>query len=685
MVGRQGLLAAGALLLAAGPMAVARTGDMQASDNRAGARTAGAAAPAQAAVPGPAAAAQAQAQAAAVAASGTAAPLDAAVFAELPEMEAPALSPDGKRIAAKISGDGQQYFAVFDADGSNLHGAALGGLDLNWWRWINDQWLVIGVGRTTSVAGQDAYVTRAVGIEASTGRVVQLNAPGTAQNGDDLIWVAGDGSPRVLIASQTSLDLSDPGFWRRVEEVDVSTGRRRMVLSGREGVRSWYADASGAIRMGVGATPDGRQRRLLYRPGGEGRFREIDRARGIDETLVVPSLFLPDPDRALVIQDDAQGYSALYEYDLKTMQRGRQLFARPGFDLDELVIDAQHARLLGVRVVEDRPTTHWLDPELAALQRRLAERVKGAQVEITDFNRDRSIAMVRVGGASAPGAYFLYRAAGDSLTDLARNNPKLGMRRLHPVRTIRYKARDGLEIAAVLTLPRNRPAQKLPLIVMPHGGPFARDTEEWDWWTQFMADRGYAVIQPNYRGSSGYGTAFAEKGRGQWGLAMQDDLNDAVKALAEQGVADPKRVCIVGASYGGYAALRGAQRDGALFRCAVAYAGVSDLGRMAQYDQRFLGAGARNDWLRAQAPDFRAISPLFHVEDFTIPTLIVHGRKDQVVPFSQGKLMADRLKAAGKPVTFIEQPLGDHQFTRREDRLTFLKALEAFLAANNPA
>jgi dipeptidyl aminopeptidase/acylaminoacyl peptidase len=349
------------------------------------------------------------------------------------------------------------------------------------------------------------------------------------------------------------------------------------------------------------------------------------------------------------------------------------------------VVDPVTSTLHGVEVTENRATTHWTDPTMAALQKKLAAMVQGAQVEISSFTVDRSVVIVKVGDASAPGAYFIYRAADQSLQPLAINNQTLKLRRLHPVKTIRYKARDGLEIAAVLTLPRGNAGKNLPLILMPHGGPAARDEEAWDWWSQFLADRGYAVIQPNYRGSTGYGTPFTRKGEGQWGLAMQDDLNDGVKALVEQGIADPKRVCVVGGSYGGYAALRAAQRDGALFRCAVSFAGVSDLQRLLAFDSNALGHEASADWLKAQAPDFKAISPLFHPEDFSIPVLIVHGKKDRRVPFKQSKLMADRLAAAGKTFQFIEQPEGDHFFTRQEDRLSFLKALEAFLTKYNPA
>ncbi len=612
------------------------------------------------------------------------APLDTAVFAEVPAVESPQLSPDGKLLAAKIAVGGTQYFAVIPLDGSKPIVIGLNEMDLNWWEWVNDEWLVVGVGQLTPVEGDKWYVSRAVSVSAKDGHFVNITNRDAGQDADDLIWTANDGSPRVLMASQTSIYSNEPGFWPQVEEVNIATGKRKLVMTGREGVFSWYADAQGIVRMGVGGTLDGRTRRVVYREDARSSFHVIDRAKGFREGLTVPALFLNEPNKALVVSDDEQGYSALYELDLATMTRGKQLFASKGYDIGGLVSDGTGAGYLGVRVDEDRPAIRWTDPAMEAMQKAVAATIKGGDARIISLNRDRSIAVVHAGGPSAPGAYFLYRQADGSMTRLSTGNSTIGLKLMHPVRTIRYKARDGLEISAVVTMPKGK-SGRLPLIVMPHGGPFARDTEEWDWWTQFLADRGYAVVQPNYRGSSGYGTAFTARGEGQWGLAMQDDLNDAVTALSDLGLIDPKRVCMVGASYGGYAALRAAQRDGKLYRCAVSFAGVSDLNRMIRYDSSFLGSQGRKDWLRAQAPDFRQISPLYHAEDFSIPVLLVHGKKDQVVPLNQSRVMVDRLKDAGKDVTYIEQPEADHHFSRGADRLEFLKALEAFLAKHNPA
>jgi dipeptidyl aminopeptidase/acylaminoacyl peptidase len=193
------------------------------------------------------------------------------------------------------------------------------------------------------------------------------------------------------------------------------------------------------------------------------------------------------------------------------------------------------------------------------------------------------------------------------------------------------------------------------------------------------------VVQPNYRGSSGYGTRFAELGRGEWGRKMQDDVDDGLAHLARQGMADASRACIVGASYGGYAALRAAQRAPQLYRCAMSYAGVSDLAATSRYDRNFFNSRGRRQWLSTQAPDFRDVSPLNHAADFTIPVLLMHGDRDVVVPVSESRRMAERLRSAGKPHRYIEQRGGDHHFSRGDDRLQFLRELEAFLDQHNPA
>jgi dipeptidyl aminopeptidase/acylaminoacyl peptidase len=262
------------------------------------------------------------------------------------------------------------------------------------------------------------------------------------------------------------------------------------------------------------------------------------------------------------------------------------------------------------------------------------------------------------------------------------------------VRAVRYKAADGLEITGYLTLPKGRAAEKLPLIVMPHGGPASRDEPGFDWWAQGLASRGYAVLQPNFRGSDGFGRKFLEAGYGQWGRKMQSDLSDGVRYLSAQGTIDPARVCIVGASYGGYAALAGATLDKGVYRCAVAVAGVADLkqflveelksdnGRETatqRYWSRFMGVENRRD------RDLTAISPAHNVAGSSVPVMLIHGKDDTVVLYAQSQRMHDALRAAGRPVEFVTLKAEDHWLSRSATRLQTLEATVAFIEKHNPA
>ncbi|HEX4737474.1 MAG TPA: alpha/beta fold hydrolase [Allosphingosinicella sp.] len=622
------------------------------------------------------------------AAAGAAAPAPRPIedFGALPFMDTPHLSPNGNKIAAKMAGNGTQFFAVHDLFGDSppaLIGA--GKSDINWWRWVNDDWLVVGIGGVQSIQGDDFYLRRAIGVSVDGKKIVPLAFDQAGQNADDVLWVANDGTPRVRMALQKSLYLSDANFWPEVREFDVSTGHSKLVVASHDGVESWYADGTGTIRIGVGAAQEGRRSSLIYRHRDGDNFHTIERADSRKgEGLLIPALFLPEPDQALAT-DDKDGFNAVYKLDLTTMALGDKVFGVAGYDVDDIFADRERTRLLGATVIEDSARTHWLDPELASLQAAMDKAVPGRQATVMSLNGKRDRLIVLVAGSDRPGAYYFMDTGDGRLQRIANVNAKIGAAVLNPVRTIRYKARDGLEMSAVLTLPAKRAAKALPVAMMPHGGPFARDSEDWDWWAQSLAERGYAVMQPNFRGSSGFGTAFAKKGEGQWGLAMQDDVNDALAWLVKEGIGDPKRACVVGGSYGGYCALRAAQRDGSLYRCAVSFAGVSDLEALRKYDGEFLNSGANSDWWRTQAPDLKSVSPINFPEQFSTPVLLVHGKMDQRVPVKQSRQMADRLKQAGKQVVYVEQPLGDHFFSREQDRVGFLKAMDAFLTEHNPA
>lgn len=247
---------------------------------------------------------------------------------------------------------------------------------------------------------------------------------------------------------------------------------------------------------------------------------------------------------------------------------------------------------------------------------------------------------------------------------------------------VKIKARDGLELPGYLTLPLETAPKNLPAVVLVHGGPQSHDNADFDVWTQFLANRGYAVLQVNYRGSTGHGRQLMAAGLGRWGLEMQDDLADATRWLAERGTADPRRICIVGASFGGYAALMGAIKTPDLYRCAASFAGVTDLVELAG-DNSY--AGLREVFALQVGSDrdrLRATSPRNLAQNIKIPVLLMHGTKDRSVPYVQAQWMAEAMTTAGKPFRLVTQADGDHHLSIYAHHLQFYRELELFLAQN---
>ncbi|MEK6636548.1 MAG: S9 family peptidase [Pseudomonadota bacterium] len=615
------------------------------------------------------------------------APRPVSAFAKLPFMSGPQMSPDGTRVLTKLAVNGESVLSIVPiANAAKPILIGIGDNDLLDWNWVNKDWIVARLGDEALIENEPFYVTRVVGISADGKTIKRLAARDPGQNAE-VIWTASDGTPRILMSVQKSVYFG-LDFWPSVVEVDVSSGSIKKAADSVTGVFNWYADADGVVRMGIGYEDRTRKTRTLYRANAKSPFSIISSADGkTDQTLIRPATFPKDGGPAITFSDH-EGYWRLYELDLTTMLPGKTSFGVAAYDIDSFTQHPKTNQILGVSLTTNRLRMQWLDPKLAAIQTSVEKTLgNGQYATIISYDADLNTILLEVGNAAQAGAYYIYTAATGKLARFAISNDALGMEKLGPVSTVKYKARDGLDISGVLTLPIGRDPKNLPLILLPHGGPIGiRDAEGFDWWAQFLADRGYAVYQPNYRGSGGYGRAFERAGDGEWGLKMQDDLNDAVDHLSKIGTIDPKRVCIAGGSYGGYAAMRAAQRDGAKFRCAVSYAGVSDLQALKESNGRsFLYANSFRSFFDKRTVDMKAVSPLNFPEQFSTPILIMHGAKDKRVPVSQSRKLASKLTTAGKDVRYIEQPKADHFFSREEDRLQFLQEMESFLAKHNPA
>ncbi|QYE36603.1 S9 family peptidase [Polymorphobacter sp. PAMC 29334] len=351
-----------------------------------------------------------------------------------------------------------------------------------------------------------------------------------------------------------------------------------------------------------------------------------------------------------------------------------------------VVIGVRHTTGLGV-------SYSFFAPEDARLWTQVTKAFPNAVVELASWSDDHHKIVLKVEGGKFGAAFFLLDTATHHAAWLADEYREISGDDIFERKLISYPAADGLPIPAYLTLPAAHAGAKLPLIVLAHGGPGARDEAGFDWWSQALASRGYAVLQPEFRGSTGFGEHFHAAGYGEWGRKMQTDLSDGVKFLAAAGTIDPARACIVGASYGGYAALAGVTLQSGVYACAVSLAGPSDLrpmlateqaagggvGISLRFWQRFMGASSRND------PALDLISPAKQAAKVTVPVLLIHGIDDTVVLFAQSKTMAAALTRAGRPTEVVTLKGEDHWLSHSETRTAMLKATVDFLGVNLPA
>jgi dienelactone hydrolase len=357
-------------------------------------------------------------------------------------------------------------------------------------------------------------------------------------------------------------------------------------------------------------------------------------------------------------------------------------------NVERLIFDRRTKLLIGYLRDGDRPAPVFFDP---VLQSRVDAALKPfaalhATLESWDDNFDRMI--VHTSGAGDSGSWWMVDLRSGKASQIGYSYPAVKPQWVGPMKMVVYKAADGLEEEGVLTLPPNLPAKNLPLVVLPHGGPGARDYPDFDWWAQTFASGGYAVFQPNFRGSTGYGEPFRRAGDGQWGAKMQTDISDGVSELAREGIVDPKRACIVGASYGGYAALAGVTLQHGLYRCAVSVAGVADLPSFTDYvrDKSAESDAVRRSWLEMIGADRdqKAISPARLAAQADAPILLIHGKDDTVVPYDQSVSMKQALDSAHKPVEMVTLKGGDHWLSQGQTRLQMLQAAEAFVEKYNP-
>jgi len=623
------------------------------------------------------------------------APLE--VYGALPALELVEPSPSGDRVALVTVAGEDRALVIIDLLNSQLLGRIEVGLakvrDL---AWIGDGDLLVTTSISQPVFGDGGPIR-----EMSLGQIYDIerrrlvsvlnSAPGV------LPMLAGPthvrdtpGGPAAFVTAYNARDRS-----RNLYRVDNDTGRGREAALLARNVDSIVVDAVGGVLAQSTYDETTGHWGLTFSSGRTGT-----EATALTALLDPPNLIGLGRDGRSVIVSARRGAegdagddsgATLYEVDPSGVWTPLPFARQPTF----LLFHPSTHRLIGSGTERDSGVSYdFLDQAAAESWSRVAGSFPGQQPRLVSWSSDLGTILVRTEGSGDAGTYHVIDLERQSINTLGQTYPAVTPDQVAPVRSIRYEASDGLEIHGYLTTPPGvTDPTGLPLVVLAHGGPASRDKMGFDWWAQALASRGYAVLQANFRGSTGYGVAFREAGFGEWGRKMQTDLSDGVRWLGSQGLIDPQKVCIVGASYGGYAALAGPTLDRGVYRCAVSVAGVSDLRRMLEQESRDglrRNNGSVRYWNRfmgADGPGDRSLdarSPARLAAEADAPILLIHGRADSVVPIEQSRLMAQALRAAGKQFEFVELDGEDHWMSRGDTRRRMLVETVRFLEQHNP-
>ena len=649
-------------------------------------------------------------------------------FFSYPKIESARISPDGKYLALVVSdsetGEARKYLSILSAADRKLKTGfqvAEGHEIASYW-WANDERVLISTatqtGALTAATRDDSLY--AINVDATQSlqllghkregaaapdtqprtsdtagnftHVIHKDAPRKASTEyffDGMLFIPRDNAHHVLVEGWAS----DAKHLQALD-VDIYTGEVKVVVESPLANGGFLADAEGNVRLAWGENNSDGIRQLFYRDASDSaKWQDLSALyKGLDPAdYDTGPLEMAQDGKTLYWRgrttDSTLGLFSVNPADMSM----KTLYSDPAFDTDEFIYgrfaDNDH-KILAVETFPGLPELHVIDqkdPETAVLLA-LRQAFPNQYVDITSATRDGTSMLVYVGSDRNPGDYYLFNVKTLKADWLFSTLDQIDPDKMADMKPVSLKARDGLTLYGYLTAPTGKPQKNLPLILLPHGGPHnVRDYWGWDPEVQFFASRGYAVLQVNFRGSGGYGLKFQSLGYRNWGTTMQDDLADAVQWAVQQGIADPNRICIYGASYGGYAALENPIRYPQLYKCAVGYVGVYDLTLEAKYGDVHRSASGRN-YLEIvhgnDAAELKKYSPVYNVDKLTIPVFLAYGGRDvRVVPDNAKELRA-AMDAAGKKYEYLFDPYEVHGFLKPANRFELYTRMITFIDGN---
>jgi dipeptidyl aminopeptidase/acylaminoacyl peptidase len=629
-----------------------------------------------------------------------AAPDPAAAFGARESIISIRLSPNGRKVAyvAPSRGQGASLYIVDLASGESNVAASANGQPqrLDDCGWVSDERLVCNIYSVQRVEGFVTNASRLIALDSDGGNLQQLGQRDSAYQryarffgGNILDWLPGEDGA-VLMGQQfipeqrmlTRIERRENGYG--VVRIDTRTLAQRRVVDPNPAAIDYITDGQGTVRFMAVRPMRGdtgqvsNEIRFMYRRAGANEWLDF----GVYNQLTRQGPYPVAVDRALnaaYVFETLNGRRALYRVALDGSNRRELVASHNQVDVDGLIQIGRGGRVVGASYATDQRHSIIFDPDLRTLTERLTRAVPNLPlIQVVDTSADESKLLIWAGSDTDPGRYFLFDKGSRALSEIMLARPQLEGVALAPVRAVNYPAADGTSIPGYLTLPVGSSGRGLPAIVLPHGGPEARDEWGFDWLAQYYANRGFAVLQPNFRGSSGYGDAwFQRNGFQSWRTAV-GDVADAGRWLVSQGIADPAKLAIVGWSYGGYAALQANVIAPDLFKAVVAIAPVTDLNLLKEEYRFSAGFASARDFIGSGA-HIREGSPAQNAAAIRAPVLMFHGTLDNNVGIAQSRLMRERLSGAGRQAELVVFNGLDHGLDDSEARARMLRESDAFL------
>jgi dipeptidyl aminopeptidase/acylaminoacyl peptidase len=604
-------------------------------------------------------------------------------FSRLPNIESPTLSPDGSKIAFIQNVENPEQALLMYVDLTSGMLKKLLQTDnltnkIRWFRWGNNETILLGANFTRHLVAGKVDHTQLLAIDVGAQQPVQrrlinsgtvLNMRHYSQYEDNVIDFLPDDPAHILIA----LDAKTANL-PSVFKLNINTSDAEKIENRKLKIRQWMSDQQGHVRLGRSVNYKTGETEIFVRKGDNPEWQSLFRYNGLDDPPINALGFGKNPN-ILYYNQYENDKKALFKVDLST-DIHQLVYADKDYDVDGSLIYSRKTReVIGIQHVLGN--VYW-DESRESLQQRLDTARPKTENYLVDFSKDEYVYLFYTENDYTPGVYFLANRKTGKVSRLMTQYPALKEANLTEHQLVEYTASDGTKIEGYLTLPKDTKGPTAT-ILFPHGGPGARETGGFDYWTSFFTNRGYAVFRPNFRGSSGYGYEFAQSQMKSWGLIMQDDLTDAAHWLVTEKIADPQRMCIVGASYGGYAAAMAAVKTPDLFKCAISFAGVSDLRSIVFKSRYYTNKKFVENQIGKDVDDLEARSPFHQAKNINIPILLLHGASDTVVDVRQSRKFAEELEDLGKSVEYIEFEDGDHYLSIQRNRHAAFKAMNNFL------